>query len=301
MNPPTESQQLYLRYLLDELSPDERAEVDEALIVDQGLSDAFQEARYDLMDAYVAKELSQQVRLQVERAILSTKDGQEALSMALAMQSGKATPKERGAAVLSAASVGHAAVPVGGRKVRIALFVSTLAACFLLALGFLHLRQQAVRQTAQKQVPPASSRAEGVVPVRPDATQLPPPPRGPSSASHSALRQTGVLAVAMPVGTVRGSAPLPVQLHPGIGQIEVQWPIPSGPAASAYTLEIASGQSSIAVLPQHGPLFPVDDLRVANFLLPVDKLPNGQYIFRLRAANATTNTPIAESSVRISR
>jgi hypothetical protein len=301
MNSPAGSQQLYLRYLLDELSPDERAKVDEALIVDQGFSDSLQEARYDLIDAYVAKELSQEARLRVERAILSTKDGQEALSMALAMQSGKATPKESDTEVLTAVGVGHALAPVWGRKVRISLFVSTLAACFLLALGLFHVRQTVMRKTAQTLPLPSSATAKGAVPQNPGAAQLPVPPEGPPAAMHSAHRQSGVLAVAMPMGTVRGVVPVPIQLRRGIDRIEVQWPVPSDSTASAYTLEIASGQSSIAVLPQHGSLSPVNDLRVANFLLPVHTLPDGQYIFRLRAADVPGNTPVAESSVRISR
>ncbi|MHB1959875.1 MAG: magnesium and cobalt transport protein CorA [Acidobacteriaceae bacterium] len=301
MNPPSDSRQLFLRYLLDELPPDERAEVDEALIVDQEASDAFQEARYDLIDAYAANELPPEDRKRVEQAVFTARDGQEALSMALAMQGGKTAPEKKGATWLTASDRSKAAVQVRGRNARIVFFLSTLAACLLLAFVFLHLRQRPMRQMVQTPPTTSSTTAGSAVPEKSGPAQLAVPPKNSPSTSHSALRQAGVLAVAMPMGTVRGVGVIPIHLHPGIQQIEVQWPVPSDSTASAYTLEIASGQSSIAVLPQHGSLTSFGDIRVAEFLLPADTLPNGQSIFRLRAADASSNQPVAESSVRISR
>ncbi|MHB8310868.1 MAG: hypothetical protein ACYDCY_10785 [Metallibacterium sp.] len=301
MNPPSDSQQLFLRYLLDELPPDERAVVDEALIVDQEFSDSFQEARYDLIDAYVADELPPEDRKRVEQAVFSTRDGQEALSMALAIQSGKTAPEKMGAAWLPAVHKSKTTVQVRGRNIRIVFFLSTLAACLLLAFVLLHLRQRPMRQTAQTLPTTSSTTAGSVVPERPGAAQLPMPPKNSTAKPHFAPRQTGVLAVAMPMGTARGVVSVPIQLHPGIDRIKVQWPVPSDSTASAYTLEIASGQSSIAVLPQHGPLASFGGIRVAEFFFPADNLPNGAYIFRLRAANASNDQPVAEPSVRISR
>ncbi len=301
MNPPSDSRQLFLRYLLDDLPPDERADVDEAMIVDQEFSDAFQEARYDLIDAYAAGALSPEDRKRVEQAVFSTRDGQEALSMALAMQRGKTAPEKKDASWLPASDRSKAAVQVRGRNARIVFFLSTLAACLLLVFVFLHLRQRPMRQMAQTPPTTSSTTAGSVVPEKSGPAQLPIPPKSSSSARHSALRQAGVLAVAMPMGTVRGVGVIPIHLHPGIQQIEVQWPVPSDSTASAYTVEIASDQSRIAVLPQHGPLTTFGDIRVAEFLLPADKLPNGQSIFRLRAADTSGNTPIAEFSVRVSR
>ncbi|MHB1936067.1 MAG: hypothetical protein ACYCOR_05725 [Acidobacteriaceae bacterium] len=301
MNPPSDSRQLFLRYLLDELPPDERADVDEALIVDQEFSDSFQVARYDLIDAYVADELPPEDRKRVEQAVFSTRDGQEALSMALAMQSGKTAPEKKGAAWLPASDRSKAAVQVRGRNTRIVFFLSTLAACLLLAFVFLHLRQRPMRQTAQTPPTTSSTTAGSAVPEKSGPARLPIPPKNSTAKPHFAPRQTDVLAVAMPMGTARGVGVIPIHLHPGIQQIEVQWPVPSDSTASAYTLEIASGQSSIAVLPQHGSLTSFGGIRVAEFFLPADKLPNGAYIFRLRAADASGNMPIAESQVRISR
>lgn len=301
MNPPSDSQQLFLRYLLDELPPDERADVDEALIVDQEASDSFQEARYDLIDAYAADELPPEVRQRVEQAIFSTAEGQNALSMALAIQRGKTAPEKKDATWLTASDRTKATVQVRGRNARIVFFISTLATCLLLAFVFLHLRQRPMRQMAQTPPTTSSTTAGSAVPEKPGTVQLAVPPKNSRSTSHSALRQAGVLAVAMPMGTVRGVGVIPIHLHPGIQQIEVQWPVPSDSTASAYTVEIASDQSRIAVLPQHGPLTTFGDIRVASFFLPAKKLSNGQYIFRLRAADPSSDTPVAESTVLISR
>ncbi|MHB1865735.1 MAG: hypothetical protein ACYCPS_06315 [Candidatus Saccharimonadales bacterium] len=271
------------------------------MIVDQEFSDAFQEARYDLIDAYAAGALSPEDRKRVEQAIFSTRDGQEALSMALAMQGGKTAPEKKGAAWLTASDRSKAAVQVRGGNARIVFFLSTLAACLLLAFVFLHLRQRPMRQMVQTPPTTSSTTAGSAVPEKSGPARLPIPLKNSTAKPHFAPRQTGVLAIAMPMGTVRGVAVIPIHLHPGIQQIEVQWPVPSDSTASAYTVEIASDQSSIAVLPQHGPLTTFGDIRVAEFLLPANKLPNGQSIFRLRAADASGNTPIAESTVLISR
>lgn len=301
MNPPSDSRQLFLRYRLDELPPDERAEVDEALIVDQEFSDAFQEAWCDLIDAYVANELPSDVRQRAEKAIFSSKNGQKALSVARATQNRKTAPEKMVPALLYAGDRSPTIVQMRDLNARIVFSLSTLAACLLFVLAVIHLRQRPARQTAQTPPLSSSTTAISAVPEKHGPAQLPIPPKNSTAKPHFAPRQTGILAVAMPMGTARGVVSVPIQLHPGIDRIEVQWPVPSGSTAFAYTLEIASGQSSIAILPQHGPLTAVGDIRVANFLLPADKLPNGQYIFRLRVADASGNTPVAESSVLISR
>lgn len=301
MNPPSDSRQLFLRYLLDELPPDERAEVDEALIVDQEYFDSFQEARHDLIDAYVAGELLADVRLRVEKAIFSSKNGQQALSMARALQKEKAVAESTDTTPLAVSDSRHARAPTPKRTFRIAFLVSTLAACILLVVAMIHVRQTAIRQNAHAPSRPSPTTTGSAASEKRGAAPLPIPPRTSTSRIHSAPRENSVLALAMPMGTARGAAALPIHLRPDVKQIEIQWPIPSDSTASAYTLEIASDQSSIVVLPQHGPLVSIDDLRVANFFLAVDMLQNGQYILRLRAADASGDTPVAASSVRISR
>lgn len=300
MNPPSDSRQMFLRYLLDELPPDERASVDEALIVDQEFSDAFQEAQYDWIDAYVANELPDDVRQRVEKAIFSTKDGQKALSMAQAMQSRKTAPEKNDAGTLPASDRSKTAVRLLGRNTRVVFLASTLAACLLLAFVFLHLRSRPMRQMAQTPLTTSSTKAGSSAPEQRSAAQLSTLPQNAVSKPHSASRTNSVLAVAI-MGTVRGVPSIPIRLHPGIKQIEVQWPAPPDSTVSTYTLEVVSGQASIAVIPQHGPLDTVGNMRVANFFLPASKFPSGQYIFRFRAADASRNTPVVESSVRISR
>jgi anti-sigma factor RsiW len=291
---------LFLRYLLHELPPDGRAKVDEALIVDQEFSDAFQEARYDLIDAYVANELPAEDRQRVEKAIFSSENGQKALSMARAMHKEKTMAERKDAAPLSVSAVSRARVPTTNRTFRTAFLASTLAACLLLLFAVIHVHRVAIHRIAQAPSRPSSTTTASTGPEKPGAAQSSTLPQNAVSKPHSASGKNSVLAVAI-MGTVRGADAIPVQIHRGIQRVQVQWAVPYGSTDSTYTLEVVSGQASIAVIQQHGPLDTVGNMRVANFFLPADKFPSGQYIFRFRAADASGNTPVVESSVRISR
>ncbi len=286
----TDDQQLFLSYALDQLPPDKRSELDEELIANQDVSDAFQQARHDLIDAYAADALPPHIRRQVEQAILSTEDAQIALSMARAMQRLNSRPNVPNPIHPQEPHPNRTLLWLQDHKTPIGWFASTLAACFVLAFLFFHTRQRAIRQAAA--VPPASSVPQ-TISAAPSQTSLAP-------------SQATVLAVAMPMGTVRGDHLLSIPLHPWVSQIHLQWPLPADATASACTLEIASTQaastnSNVFVLPQHGPLQAIGSLRVANFLIPANALPTGHVLFRLRAADAIDHTLLAESPVQISR
>ncbi len=279
MNVPSKSRQLFLRYVLDEMSPDERAKIDDALITDQEFSDSFQEARYDLIDAYAADELPADTRGRVEQAIFAIKNG---------------------AILLPVSPRRQAMLQIPRRKFRIAFLVSALSACILLAAVFIRSRQRTTPQMAQS--PQSTPLMTTSRPIRgePSSVQPSTPTVIPSRKIHL-LPGPSVMAVAMPLGTARGTAGIPIHIHRGIDRIEIEWPVPPDSGKPPYTLEVTSGRSKIAVLAQHGLLAPVGNLRVAKFLLPVDKLPNGQYLFRLSAADAARGMPIAEFAVRVSR
>lgn len=272
MNSPSSTQRQYLRYLLGELPPDERQQVDESLIVDQEFSDSFQEARYDLIDSYVADELTPDVRRQVEQAIFSGEHGPAALSLAMALQRGN-EGANRGHPFLQARP---ARQDEGGKRRRLPLrmlwIAAAVAACFLGAFLFVRVRSSGRHSIAGMQAP---------------AT------RGP------ALGHASMMALAMPMGTARGTAAIPLQIPPGVDRIQVQWPLRSDSAAPNYMLEILSGASVRAVVPQQGALLVLGKLRVANFLLAANSLPDGEYLFRLRATNRSANTPVAENSVQV--
>jgi hypothetical protein len=299
---PTDDQQLFLRYVLDQLHPDKRSEIDERLITDQSLSDAFQEARNDLIDAYAADELPADVRLQVEQAILSDREGQIALSMARTMKHLKTGPTI-GSDTYRREHNRYSPVHwIFEGKTRIGVFAASLAACSLLVFLFFHMRQRSTYQTAQAGPVSTLTDVAGSTGSEGRRTKnLAGSSNKSSPARHSALRQTNVLAIAMPMETLRGDQLIAITLRPGVDRIHVQWPIPADVKASAYMLEIASKQSIQDVLPQHGPLDRIGNSRVANFFVAADKLPTGQVLFRLLIANASEKDPVAESSVRISR
>ncbi|MGC9198937.1 MAG: hypothetical protein ACP5E5_08375 [Acidobacteriaceae bacterium] len=286
----TEDQQLFLSYVLDQLSPEKRSELDEKLITSQDLSDAFQQARHDLIDAYAADALPPHIRLQVEQAILSTEDAQTALSMARALHRLNSPPNPPQPIRPPEPRPHHTLLWLQDHKTSLGWFTSTLAACFVLALVFFHSRQRILRQAAT--LPPGSS--------IPQKTTTAP------SQSNPAPNQATVLAVAMPMETLRGDHLLSIPLHPWISQIHLQWPLPADATVSACTLQIASTQaasnhSNVFVLPQQGPLQAIGHLRVANFFIPANALPTGQVLFRLRAADAADHPLLAESPVQISR
>lgn len=308
MNVPNEFQQLLLRYRLDELPPDERSAVDNSLIVDQEFSDSLQEAQYDLIDAYVVGQLPVEVRRRVEQAMFCNHDGQSALSMARAMQDRRRLLGESADGGIFRAKQHHTAPPPASRSARIIFLTSSVAACILLLLVILRLHQSPLRHEAQEPPnvsPPkalASANAGASATQAPMAAgRLPIPKTSSASAARPVIRPSDVLAVAMPISTVRGAEVIDIVLHPGTRQVEVQWPIPSDSSATAYSLEIASDKSGITLVPQHGSLDSIDNLRLANFLLPAEKLPDGRYLFRLRASDAQGKSPLVETSVRVTR
>jgi hypothetical protein len=299
MNSPLEYREALLRYALDEMLADERAKIDEALITDPEFSDAFQEARCDLIDAYVADELTPEARKRVERAFFSIQDGQTALSMALDMRSRDVAQGEMGATVLDVRDKKKTAAQTRGRNIRVAFFVSTvatLAACFLLAFVLFHARQ-------------ASHAPSTALPAQADNTVVgehgpvrPPVPLNPAAAKHGAVpKENSVLAVAMPMGAVRGIQSVPIRIRPGARQIKVQWPVPSDSTASGHMLEISTGQSIVLAVPQDGPVLRIEGIRVANFLLPAGKLSDGKFLFRLVTAGPSGHSLLAEVPVHISR
>jgi|GEM_PF-4456700 len=272
MNSPSTTQRLFLRYVLGDLPPDERQQVDESLIVDQEFSDSFQEARYDLIDAYVANELTPDVRRQVEQAIFSGEHGSAALSLAMALQRGN-EGEQSSRPFLQARPTRQ---NEGGTRRRLPLrmlwIAAAVAACFLGTFLFVRFDSSGRRPVAGMQGP----------------------------ATHgSASRRASVMAFAMPMGTVRGTAAIPLEIPPDVARIQVQWPLRSDSAAPNYTLEIFSGSTMRAAVPQQGALLALDKLRVANFLLAAKSLPDGAYLFRLRATNRSGNTPVAENSVQV--
>ncbi len=294
------SRQLALRYLLDEMSFDERAGVDDRLIADQEFSDSFQEAQYDLIDAYVANELPIDIRKRVERALLAGKSGESSLRLAVAIQQGREKDRRRGSALglLPAARKG---VPRVRRKFFWFAFPASVAACLLLALGFIRWRQSAVPQMARQLRGGASIAAGSPTVVKPSSVR-PLAPAENSSREHPSFQQPmGILVVAMPMQTMRGANPVTIQLHPGMDRIEVQWPLHADAPSGSYTLEIASGRSSMAAVPQIGPLTTIGGIRVARFRVSADELAPGEFLFRLHVADGPNDTPIAETAVRVSR
>ncbi len=300
MDTPQNSRQLLLSYVLDEMSPQERERIDTSLILDQEFSDSFQQARYDLIDAYVTQELSEEMRRRVERGLLQTENGKHDLSLAIALRDSKKSPVPT--------SVRHAPVQHGVRQhfrlqrsFRIGAFA--LAACAAFAFLVFGIRHRRTSEAG----PPGSTGAS--IPARArgssQAASTTPPEPDFSSAKPHVGKSATVLVFAMPFATTRGTRTIPIRLSSGIRQIDVEWALPSAQSLSKnatqlYFLDVVSDKNTMTVLPQEGKVALIGSTPVAHFLVSTARLPNGEYIFRVHAKDHP-NVPLAESSVRISR
>lgn len=286
MKIPSKSEQLYLKYLLHQLPAEERERIDASLIEGQELSDSFQAARLDLLDAYAAKELSPEIRRQVEQGILSAPDGYRALSVATSMQSARKIPNE---------------APAQHRSFRIKLFTLALAACGVMA--FVLVRQYGKNPTPIYTPRTSSAQMEAKIPPNATNTQAVAPPNptvnGPTTLHRHSFAGAGVMAFVLPQGNSRGAVAIPLQIHAGTVQVHVEWPLPSDAHATHYSLELSSEGHEVASIPQQTPLVTMGTTQVATFVLRSATLPNGIYVFRLQASDLPEPKNIAEYSVRV--
>src|ERR1700677_3845669 len=199
MESPSNTQRLLLRYLLEQLSPEERERIDEALITDQEFSDSFAEARNDWLDAYVAGSLPPEWKKLVEQALIDTHEGASSLRVAEALHSQRTL------------------MPPNVRR----KFPSRAVLAF-----FVRLR---LRSGPSSTPPRHGLPGSGSPPVA-AVKRLPPPilvaPSDLTKAPTLGAARHGTLALVMPAGTLRGSDSVPLLLIAAIERVKVQWPLP---------------------------------------------------------------------------
>jgi hypothetical protein len=281
MESPSNTQRLLLRYLLDQLPPEERERIDEALITDQEFSDSFAEARSEWLDAYVAGSLPPEWRRPVEQALIDTPDGASSLRVAAALHSQRThmLPNVR---------------KFPSRAV-LAFFVPALAACMVLAFW---LRSGPSSAPTRHSLPGAGS--PPVAAVKPLPPPIPVAPPDLTKAPTLGAARHGTLALVMPAGTLRGSDSVPLLLTAAIGRVQVQWPLPPDETAAAYTLLVSRDGAPATKFPQHGPVRTIGTEKIATFVLPAAVLPAGEYTFALYDNQTADGSPVAQFSVAVS-
>jgi hypothetical protein len=283
MESPSNTQRLLLRYLLEQLSPEERERIDEALITDQEFSDSFAEARNDWVDAYVAGSLPPEWKKLVEQALIDTPEGASSLRVAATLHSHRTLMPPNVRRKFPSRAV-------------LAFFVPALAACMFLALW---LRSGPSSAPARHGLPGSGSPPVAAV------KRLPPPiPVAPSDLTKAptlGAARHGTLALVMPAGTLRGSDSVPLQLTATIERVQVQWPLPPDETAPGYTLLASRDGAPATKLPQHGAVRTIGNEKIATFVLPVAVLPDGEYTFALYGNQSADGSPVAQFSVAVSR
>jgi anti-sigma factor RsiW len=299
---PPDPRQLLLRYVLHELPADERAAVDQALITDQNAFDRLQEARYDLIDAYVAEELSPVMRGQVERAFLLGQEGQAAVAVAIPLRRSKSTANPDGISAIPAKKNAAPSAAGAAGRLKNVMLLSGLAAGLLVAAVLIDLHRSDSRSLHPKLAIRSSDSA--TLAARAPSSAAAAPPSSPKLAAipqPNPQARIATLAVVLPADTPRGLNQLPVRLHSGVQHVEFQWLLAPENSGNSFVMEIAFGGQVVGTLPQRGPIRHVGNLRVVNFLVPVAQLPAGSCILRLRAAQGLNDLPIAERVVSIQR
>ena len=200
---------LLLAYKLGELSPEDREQLDERIICDQDFSDQIAEAEYDLLDDYCAGRLARAERRRVERAF-----SHEEL---------------RGGSVRSVQRLGTTARARGAALRRLSLGIASLAlASAGLLLFFIHLH---------KAPPAAASRpAQGAGPQVSSATPVPSAGSGSTPSAQGANHLLAVLLLQPAIA--RGGTSSVLELAPSTQVVRVQWVVPDGVTARAFTLSV---------------------------------------------------------------
>jgi hypothetical protein len=201
--------QLLLAYRLGELSPEDREQLDERIICDRNFSDRIAEAAYDVLDDYRAGRLARAQRRRVEKAFSQAE-------LRSGSDRGFKLPKTPAPATLRW-------FPLG---------IASLACLSMgLLLLFIHLHKA--------QAPPpisATHSAEEPGPQPSSATGVAPSGSGSSTATQTSNQLLAVLLLQSAVA--RGGTSSVLELGPSTQVVRVQWVVPDGVTARAFTLSV---------------------------------------------------------------
>jgi hypothetical protein len=228
----TDLRQLLLAYRLGELSPEDREQLDARIICDQVFSDQIAEAAYDVLDDYRAGRLAHAQRRRVEKAFSRAE-----------LQSGSdrwfESPKK----------------PAPARLRWFPLGIASLACLSMgLLLLFIHLH---------KATAPVSATYSAEKPGPQPSSATPIASSGSSTATHSSNQLLAVLLLQPAVA--RGGTSSVLELNPSTQLVRVQWVVPDGVTARAFTLSVTREGVVLKTIAQRRNLHKIGGNLVAEF------------------------------------
>jgi hypothetical protein len=271
MNGFTDLRQLLLAYKLGELSPEDREQLDERIICDQDFSDQIAEAAYDVLDDYRAGRLAHAQRRRVEKAFSRT-ELRSCPNRGFELRKAQGPPRLRwfplGIASLACLSMG-------------------------LPLLFIHLHKAhapgpvAATHSAEK---PGSEPAS--------ATPAAPSGSGSSTAPQDSNRLLAVLLLQSAV--TRGGTSTVLELAPSTQAVRVQWVIPNGVTARAFTLSVTRRGVILKTIGQRRNLHKIGGNLEAEFDFDpgvFGKSPEGAGFLFIVSADDAPHTAVGEYPV----
>jgi hypothetical protein len=304
------------KFLLGELSPDERGGVEERLFLDREYFEEFRAARDELIDEYLYGDLSADERERFEKYVLPAPEHQESIVIAQAL--GRYVS---GSAPAVSTSAGAAWLSGGGRWWRLAF---AAAAALVVALGLwavlrrpptpsqpvaLEPRRESAPASPQPVEPGAGSPnrnqvASSEAPVGADPT--PPPtaavkrggmparPERPAAGVASFLLAPSVAS--RRVGDERPEEEgEPLRVRPGVGSVELRLPLIEPTAHRRFHVSLQTSEGKM--IRRWGPLGMTrrDSLEVVAVTAPVSLLPEGRY--RLVLSGVSSDRTLKEISI----
>lgn len=314
---PSQFQDLLLAYLLDELPPRRRSQVETKMLADEDFLAALKDAQYDLLDAYAAGDLPEAQRERVYRALVANSAAEARFAQVLQRRVGGVRSAAAGSSkayeiVARSADTrplpGAAAKKEGEAKSwwvpwKLRLLIPTAALLVLsAAIGFLVIHR-AGRQTAVTAFPGGSLPAPKSPPTQQASNRS--EAGGKSTfpiAPRPADRQ--ILTFLLP-DTLRGTGngASRTKLFPETKFLRVEWLLPpdlSADEARQLQLEVADRNKVVATIPR-AKNSGKDD--VAAFLVPAKAFTEGSYLLRVMDRGNSAQGPqvFAENSIEITR
>ena len=264
-----------MRYLLGELTEEECDQLEETCFATPEGFEELEAVEQELMDAYVAGELSPERRLRFESRLVPGEHGEVQFARAL-----KAALRDRPPSVARAG--------VRGRRGLSAWLPAAAAALFMAAGGWLVLR------------------TPGAPPVSPPSGEQQPTPVGPSPTATS--RATGQvdrsrsMFVTLTAGLTRNESGLRRIVVPAEVERVVFTLVVEGEARTRYgaVLQNASGEDLLEVKPVQERA--AVQARLVDVPVPARALADGDYVLQLQSHDVSGRTEdLAEYAFRVAR
>jgi hypothetical protein len=265
---------MLLQYALNELDATRRDEIDGLLITDPEFSAAMQEAEYDLLDAYAARELSETDRGRVERAL---------------NPAGRFSLEAPGHVIRPSAPIRIAATPRPASNRRWIYLVAMAAALVLTAIITTSWRRS--RHVAQ---PSVAQRVE--TPIVPPSPQ----PAAPPAAAAEFRPQAATIATVLLPPALRSQDALSLTLAQPATMVRFVWPAsPVQPSAGGYELQVVGddGKQSCRSTITHR-----ETAATLHFHCAAAAIPSGTSFVRVLALPSTPDAaPLLEVTLSVAR